>query len=392
MRLSVPHNWQKDLIETVDLTLIKEFYGKLEADIFGGGRSSNICPEVSKRAAEREIKRIHAKGIKFNYLLNSNCLDNQELTNSFQRKMEKLLGWLRSISVDSVTVSLPYIIGFIKKNYPGLEVGVSTMAHVDSVDKAKFWEDLGASKITLYEVSVNRNFKLIEKIRKTVKCELQLIANNGCLYDCPFTMYHGFLCSHASQSGHFLGGFSLDFYRVFCGYLRLKDPVNFIRADWIRPEDLHYYEDLGIDYIKLVNRGMSSDIIKKIVKAYSERRYEGNLLDLIPSPSKNTNYRNPNPLFLFRYFFRPHLVNIFKLIKMKNFFNEDAVCIDNGQLEGFLFSLQEKNCDLTSCSACNWCREIAQKAVTINKEIADESLKRNKDLINEFTSGSLFKY
>jgi len=392
MKLSIPHNWQSDLVDSIDATYADEFYGKLAIDAFGGGRSANICPPVSRFAFEREIKKVNAKGLNFNYLLNTTCLDNQELSRSMHRHLAKLLDWLQDLSVDSVTVSLPYIMGFVKKNYPGFKVAVSTMAQVDTPDKAKFWEDLGADKITLYEVNVNRDFNLISKIRKSVKCELQLIANNGCLYNCPFTVYHGLLCSHASQRGHVSKSFVIDFYRIMCGFMRIKDPVNFIRADWIRPEDVCHYEDLGVEHIKIVNRGMATESLKNIVKAYSQREYKGNLLDLLPSPEKNINFKESDPLRLFKFFFHPGMINIFKLAKIKKVFKESPVYIDNKKLDGFLISLQDKDCALKLCDNCGWCGKVANEAVKINIEGINKAMEENKELIEEFISGELFKY
>jgi collagenase-like PrtC family protease len=392
MKLSIPHNWQNDLIDSLRLRDVDEFYGKSDSDIFGGGRSSNISPYVSKKTMQEEIQRIHKKGCRFNYLLNSTCLDNQELSGPFQKKISKFLDSLTKISVDSVTVSLVCVLKVIKKDFPQLKINVSTMAQVDTPDKAKFWEDLGAEKITLYEVNVNRNFGLLEKIRKATNCKLQLIANNGCLYECPFTVNHGLLCSHASQKNHASRGFIIDFYRIFCSYLRIKDPVNFIRADWIRPEDIRYYEDLGIDSIKLVNRGMATDALKKIVNAYSNRAYEGNLMDIFPSPSKNINFIKRNPWYIFSYFFHPRLINLFKLTKIRNMFDylEKDVYVDNMKLNGFLLSLKDKNCNLDLCDNCLWCKKIADKAVTV--KVDPKSIKKIEDVIADFISGKLFRY
>lgn len=394
MYLSVPHNWQPDLVDSLKIKDIAEFYGKLDVDILGGGRPSNISPHVSRAFIERQINKIHKRGMVFNYLLNGTCLANTEVSGPMRKELLFLFDWLEGLSVEAITISMPYLSGFIKKHYPRFLLNVSTMAQVDSPDKAKFWEDLGAKKITLYEVNVNRNFDLIVKIRRAVKCELQLIVNNGCLYNCPLTLYHGLLCSHASQKGHALRGFIIDFYRIFCSYLRAKDPVNFIRADWIRPEDTHYYESLGIDSLKIVNRGMSTGAIRGIVTAYSDRSYEGNLLDLLPSPDKNINFNRVNPWYLLKFFLRPQLVNVFKLIKMKKLFTsiKDNIYIDNKKLDGFILSLQNKKCDLMLCDKCQWCAHIAAETVMVDSAKTYEASRHMEEFIEECTSGKLFKY
>lgn len=394
MKISAPHNWQHDLIDNVDLSCIGDFYGKLSADILGGGRASSICVPVSKIKVKQEIKRIHNQGLKFNYLLNSNCLGNQELSFQTQKQISKLLDWLCDIAVDSVTVSMPYILLFIKKNYPNFKICVSTMANVDCPDKAKFWEDLGANKITLYEVTVNRNFELINKIRKKVRCQLQLIVNNGCLRDCPSTVCHSLLGSHSSQEKHISKGFAIDFYMIMCGYDKLKDPVNLISADWIRPEDICYYEDLGIDWIKIVNRGLSTCALKNIINAYTQRKYKGNLLDLLPSPSKSINYGKSHIPHLFKFFFHPFLINIFKLPKIKKVFSniENIFYIDNNKLNGFLVSLQDKNCISKLCNDCNWCKKIADEVIKIDTKRINQAIEERKELIDQLVSGRSFKY
>lgn len=120
---------------------------------------------------------------------------------------------------------------------------------------------MGADIITLKQSTFNRNFNMLKKIREYVKCELQLIANNGCLFSCPFGFYHTHLIPHASQRWNKYRNSIVDYCALSCKYIKLKEPVNFIRAVWIRPEDVHYYEKIGIDYLKLVGRPKFTDTI-----------------------------------------------------------------------------------------------------------------------------------
>ena len=394
LKLSVPHNWQNDLLDRIDLGEVEEFYGKLESDVLGGGRASYSCPKVSRRAVEQEIDRIHRSGCTFNYLFNGTCVDNQEISEPFIREFSKQLQWLQDMSVDSVTVSLPLIFEFIKKNSLGINLSVSANAFVDNEEKARFWEGLGAHKITLDAFTINRNFKQIEKIRKAVKCRLQVIVNNGCLTECPFAVSHGLACAHSSQKGHVSKGFLVDFYKVMCIYTRVKDPSQYLKGDWIRPEDVHLYEDLGIDSIKLVTRGLPTEILRTIVLAYSRREYCGNLLDLIFSHIKQVNFNKFDFLYVLKYFFYPQRVNIFKLLQFKAMAHglKDLVYIDNQKLDGFLLSLQDKECSKTSCIECGWCEKKAREAVRLDPLRAVPALKAIEKIRDEFVSGSLFSY
>jgi collagenase-like PrtC family protease len=61
----------------------------------------------------------------------------------------------------------------------------------------------------------------------------------------------------------------------------MKDPVEFVKSRWIRPEDVKVYEDVGIDMLKILERNNTSDTLGERVKAYSMRSYEGNLIDML---------------------------------------------------------------------------------------------------------------
>jgi len=396
MKISVPHNWQPDLLDALDLSAVGDFYGKLEGDAAGGGRASNISVPITRKKLAEEIKRIHSRGLRFNYLLNATCADNLELTRSMQNELARLVDWLVEIGVDGVTVSLPYMLEYVRRRAPRFFLTVSTMAHVDSPEKARSWESAGADKITLDEVTVNRNFARLEAIRAAVRCKLQLIVNNNCLHDCPFTIAHAAAGSHASQSGHSTKGFTLDFYRMYCLYTRLSDPAQFIRGDWIRPEDLHIYEDIGIDNIKLVSRGMSTAAMRRIVAAYTCRRYEGNFMDILPSAGKSLVFtKGIGTLRALRYFFRPGSVNVFKLMRIKKALSamEGLVSIDNRSLDGFFERLRGLGCcGKVPCHECRICDETAKSAVVVDKDKLARVCADARAVIDSFVSGDIFRY
>ena len=50
---------------------------------------------------------------------------------------------------------------------------------------------------------------------------------------------------------------------------------------WIRPEDLHVYEALGVKEFKIIDRSRSTAWLLRATKAYASRRYDGNLLDIL---------------------------------------------------------------------------------------------------------------
>jgi len=235
---------------------VYELFGKLPVDFLGGGRASYMLCPLPKRALAAHVRDAHRHGIRFNYLLNAACFDNREWTRKGQREIRCLLDWLAEMEVDGVTVSLPYLLDLIKRRYPQFRVTVGVFAGVDHVQKAKMWEELGADCVTLESLSVNRRFSLLASLRKSVTCDLMLLVNTNCLQSCPFSQAHMVALSHASQAGHRSRGFLLDYCFFRCSQMKLADPVNYIRSDWIRPEDLRYYETLGYDRFKLAERDL----------------------------------------------------------------------------------------------------------------------------------------
>lgn len=385
MKYSLPHNWQKDFFEKIDFNFVEEVYGKLPSDIIGGGRPSYASVPVSKKTFKKEVAKVKAAGLKFVYLLNSSCLDNQELSYFYRRRLVKFLRFLTEAGVDAVCIASPYLALFVRKHFPKLKIYASVMAQIDSVSKALWWQENGAVKLTLSEGAVNRNFELLKKIRDAVDVDIQLVANNCCMQNCPFVTFHASGVSHASKKNDASKGFFLDYYRLKCNLMRFRNKSLFLKADWIRPEDVDLYEEAGVDSLKIVNRSMDSEAIAKIIAAYRDKRYDGNLADLLPSYSKDVYYGKTGFLRTLYYFLHPFKVNLFSLRKIKKAIQTADVYIDNRKLDGFLAEIIKRGCS-TTCNNCSYCEEKADEVVEI-KNFVDCS-----DIINEMEDGSFYRY
>jgi len=393
MRLSVPFNGEDDLIPQLSkYPEVEELYGKLTTDFVGGGKHSFQTPSVSRKEIVNAIRKTHEYGLEFNYLLNTSCLDNKEWTPKGKRKIIQFIEWIVNLDTDSITVSTPYLMELIKKYFPKVKLYISTLAGINTARKARYWEDLGASRLTLLNVDINRDFPMIREIRRNVKCQLKLILNSNCLNKCPLYRYHANVAAHASQSTHLSKGFVIDYCRIQCRYQQIINPVNFINSTWIRPEDVCHYERLGIDYFKIIDRGMSTEKILSIVKSYAARSYEGNLLDLFPMPLRNNLALNADLLRKIKYFFRPFTANIFRLRKLAELVNS-AVYIDNKKLNGFIEHLMQIECSKLSCRQCGYCDDISSKTVSvINIDLNRRTRDSYRDCLGDIVSGKMFKY
>jgi len=395
LTFSVATNWDDNLIREIEVIdpehKVTEIFGKLASDFVGGGRPTYALPFVSKKNVAHHIKLVKDAGREFNYLLNASCLDNREFTRAGQRQIRKLLGWLDSLGIDIITVANPYLGYLIRKEYPKFELAVSSHASVDSVRKIRFWvKEIGAKRITLGSHRTIRNFPLLKKVRSETDCNLQLIANQLCLYDCPFGIYHVTFLSHASQSHHPLRGFGIDWCLINCRFKLLTQPEEFIKSNWIRPEDIKYYESIGINSLKIIDRAKDTQSIISTVKAYLERRFDGNLIDLLFSMNKLPK----KELILkgLRFFLHPLHINIFKLIKFKQLFSDIGIYVDNRKLDGFLDYFFEGKCKSDDCEGCNYCRNVAESVVRIDNMYKERTERVFKEIIDSLTKGDIFRY
>lgn len=201
MKLSVPINWDIELLEALIDYPVDNVYGTMGRTIVGGGRPACALPRVNKKQVEKYIEKTHSLGIKFTYLLNAPCLSNMEYNRGAHREIIKYLKWINDIEVDCVTVSISYLIEIIKNQFPKLKIKVSTIAQVNSVQRAKFFELLGADEISI-DFMINRDFHLLKNIKEATKCNIQLLLNDMCLYQCPFRQYHYNVLGHVSQTLH----------------------------------------------------------------------------------------------------------------------------------------------------------------------------------------------
>ncbi|MBU1726901.1 MAG: U32 family peptidase [Candidatus Omnitrophica bacterium] len=392
MNLSVPTNWQPDLLQKLNKSKVTEIYGKIDRDAVGGARPSYALAYISKREAAKHVALIHKNNLKFNYLINAVCLGNTEWTSRGQKSIRRTLDWLSEIGVDSVTVAIPYLLHLIKKSYPDLKVKVSLCANVCTPIQAKYWEDLGAEEINLSPWTTNRNFDLLRQIRKAIKCSLQLYANTTCITGCPALSHHYGMASHASSSNIYGEEFFIDYCKYYCLYLKLSKPMRYISSCFIRPEDLHYYSDIGIDKIKLGDRETNTDYISNVVEAYTLGKYDGNLLDLlIKRPKDKISHSRYFFWKKVKFFFHPckvNLIEVFWHISGLNVANQSY--LDNRKLDGFLDFFVSGKCKLANCEECGYCKSVAEKALIIPEGFRKELLKKLEIFIGKLVDGSLF--
>ena len=396
MRLSVAANYDPGIAGELAESSVEEVFGKLASDFVGGGRPSYICTPVGKVSLAEYVRELAAHKIKFNYLLNSACMGNKEWSAKWQKNLMGMLEWLSEIGVTRLTVSTPYLLELIKARRPEFYVRVGIFAQVDTPTRAMFWENLGADAITLESFSINRDFQALGSIRKSVKCDLQLIANHICLWNCPMQCYHQNGISHSSDNS---GGVFFDYCLFNCALERISDGTQMVRSRWIRPEDISEYEAIGFTNFKILERGMPSSVMVQRVRAYSGRKFEGNLAEIFFSYGFKKATKQQR-LWYLKYFFKPwlfkirHITEFFKMARQQGMgfaIDRMPIVIDSSKIPAdFLERFKGQNCNDRDCADCGHCSKIAKEAVTIDNEFKKEAIERMSKIDSLLVEGKLW--
>ena len=395
-RFSLAANYDPDLVPALAAYPVDEVYGKFPADGVSGGRPRYLATPLSESDLRQYILRLDRHGMAFNYLLNGACFGNREWTRAWQKRVTALLEKLGDLGVRRLTVSTPFLLELVKRRFPGFKVKVGIYAQVDTPRRARFWEDLGADALTLESFSINRDFRRLAEIRRSVRCDLQLIANHVCLPNCPMQAYHQNGFAHASDDA---GPLFIDYCLLRCSRSRLADPSLFIKAAWIRPEDLAAYEALGYTTFKLLERGIPSAELLRRVKAYAERRFTGNLADLLLSYGFKDPIRKES-LWALRHFWKPRqasprrlkpLLDLARLQGMLAPLPESPIRVDAQRIPGdFLDGFRDRDCAALDCRTCGYCERIAAQAVSILPGYRDEVLQKYAEMDRALVGGGLW--
>lgn len=365
---SVGTSFTPGFAESLSKWPVGEIYGRMEDDGFGGGRHRFLVPKVSWKKFSAHVGETRKAGISFNYLVNSIAPGSANVSDPrVYRRFRSLLSKIEDVGVDWITVSSPYLLKIIK-NHSSLRVRISVFARISNERQIRQWLEEGADRVVLDSMLVNRNPDLLASFTRTFPGDsLELFVNNRCELDCAFASCHAVDMGHASRQLVPIP----DACYFHCQTSFLNDPVRYVTQDWIRPEDLHLYESLGYHWFKIAGRGCSAEVLLRRVRAYVERRYDGNLLDLLGRGSVHLDTRTALATGFIGGI--RMMLGLRKAAKAANIFEEE-VYIENRALDGFLDRVFRKGgCFSGKCHRCNMCRKTAFAAVKFPNDAPGKS-------------------
>ncbi len=382
---------------------VKTLYGKLKNDDLPGGRASSVVADFTMDQLGEYVEECKKNGLSFNYLINPLCMNQRELDPKEAGALRSKIHEIYDLGIREFTVNSPILVKYLKSEFSDVSVTLGLYAYPINLQQIQMWVNWGVDEITL-DHSFNRNFKQLEKvltIYKDTNVSLRIIANNLCLKECPFRLAHGSFASHSD-----LSGFVMDYMMINCVYRKVSDPNLIMTAEWVRPEDMHFFEELCEKTgnkkfsFKLTDRTRSTEFITGVINAYLNESYDGNLLDILNWAQqrsmkfvsdkkklvvKNMEYMDPNIMpFYGQVMAFPHLN------------------IDNRKLDGFFdHFVNNNNCSDSFCRSslmdfndrsvpgcCGYCKSWTDKAVTYNKEEIEAWKEKASKLLNILENGS----
>lgn len=277
--LSIPCHWNEEVIRQIlnkndskRNIIIKEIYGTISNGPIGHGRNPDKVSTISRSHALRIRKYIESCNLEFSYLLNTPSVS---LKKDNIKLLKDYLDWIvNDFKADAITIASHNLMKLVRKLYPNIKINISTIAGVLNSKEVENFLDINPSKIIVHH-DANRNFYDLKKIVKKSdenNIEVEVMTTESCLRNCPKRK------AHYEYTGK---GKPDRLFHLFCNTRKFMTPLEILKANFIRPEDMHLYEEIEINHFKITGRSKPPSWLPEVVNAYLNRRYEGNLLRLL---------------------------------------------------------------------------------------------------------------
>ena len=305
--------------------------------------------KITKEYFEEYVKKALDAGIKFNYTMNSPFpyLTKAELV-SHKEEIQEYVKWLEKIGVYRITIANP-LMALIIREVSNIELEVSTILQIKAISQIKYYhETFGINKFCC-DVDKNRDrdfLKMAAKYCRDNNLIFELLVNEFCSVNlkdskcsapCPFrqSCYSCHAGNRTKEEAMLYNNYPMQ----FCSTSRNTSGVEWLKARFIRPEDLDKYNDLGLDYFKVSGRTGTTEYLASIIEAYMSKEFNGNLIELWKPLESIWNDKTEKETEIHDY-------------------------INNKDLDGFINHWMQKNweCSNQICgTTCNYCNEFYEK-------------------------------
>lgn len=228
-----------------------------------------------------DLKWARANGLELDTIFNANCYGDIAISDTLADHVSETLGEMEALGLlpEHLTTTSPFIATVVRRRFPGLRLrwsvntDITTQNALDAVDELYDTFYMGLSEHRRLE-----RVKTMSDWAKSRGKTMGLYVNSGCLRNCPFHQFHNNLHGHNRRHQSAVGEkFAFSVFRCRTNYER-GHFEDFLRAGWIRPEDLPRYEPYA-DVIKIATRRHPDPAA--IIRAYATYTYDGDLAKIV---------------------------------------------------------------------------------------------------------------
>jgi collagenase-like PrtC family protease len=264
-----------------DIVQVKSLFGSF-VGLTPTARSNDRLPHIGNIERVDFIKKATNNGIAIRYTLNASCFGSLQ---DFRRKWDVTLRdditYIHNLGIHEWTITSPLLLMKLREMFPNDFLEVSTIAEVSTRMDADRWKKLGANGVNV-STNINRNFSMIKGVKMT-GLEVSILANEACLFRCPYRRECYNLSSHNSRRSEEL----FDFYPFrFCNNIRMSNLSEWLKSRMVLPQWMKVYQErIKVDWFKIAYRTHPYSTAVPILEAYMSQYHGGNYLDLWPTIS-----------------------------------------------------------------------------------------------------------
>ena len=266
--------------------LAKKFAPRLREVYFPWPGFSNARAKVYNKPDDEariaaDLKYCREHGMKLDILANATCYGDTAFSSEQRKQILSIIGKLDDMGLrpEIVTTTSPYIAKVFKLNFPDIEVRASVNMRLRNTLALEYLAPMYDSYYICRDVQRDLpTFRLMAKWCHDHGKKLCMLANSGCVRNCPWQVFHETLLSHKFTDA--FPEMDNQNLNLVCNQIfsRKSLRANFLRCTWIRPEDVPVFEP-ELETIKLSTREAKYPL--EIAEAYLNGSYDGDLLRLM---------------------------------------------------------------------------------------------------------------
>ena len=248
----------------------------------------------------KAMKFLHERGKKGYITLNIVA------KNSDFQQIDKFLQLLVDAKVDGVIVSDVGMIYYLRKNFPQLNVHVSTQANVNNIYSAKFFADMGVTRIVLArELNLNQIKEIASSLKGKVEIEA-FVHGAMCISYSGRCLLSNYMTGRDSNRGACVQACRWN-YTIREVNKKEEYPIEedqrgtyiLNSKDLCMIKHLKELEEAGICSLKIEGRMKSDYYVASVVNAYRRALEHKNKIEVLEEELEKTSHRRYTTGFYF---------------------------------------------------------------------------------------------